>query len=147
VSGERRARFPVTVHLLFLRAGKVLLLRRFQTGYADGQYSVPAGHLDGGESVFAAGIREALEEVGVHVAERELAFSQVMHRRDGDERVDFFLEVKSWQGEPVNAEPEKCDDLQWARTDSLPQNTVPYVRRALENHLKKVRFSLFGWKG
>ncbi len=55
-----RARFPATVHLLLFRAGEVLLQRRLNTGYRDGEYSVPAGHLDGGETVIAAGIRGGL---------------------------------------------------------------------------------------
>ena len=140
-----RARFPATVHLLFVRDGRILLLRRFKTGYADGLYSVPGGHLDGNESVIAAGVREAREEVRVTVRAADMAFSNVMHRQEDDERVDFFLEVRAWQGEPVNAEPEKCDDLRWADVGDLPANTLPYVRRGIENHLQNVRFSLFGW--
>ena len=53
-----RARFPATVHLFFFRENQILLLRRFNTGFRDGEYSVPAGHLDGGETVMQAGIRE-----------------------------------------------------------------------------------------
>jgi 8-oxo-dGTP pyrophosphatase MutT (NUDIX family) len=49
-----RIRFPVTVHLLFIRDNQVLLLRRFNTGYEDGNYSIPAGHLDGDELVRVA---------------------------------------------------------------------------------------------
>lgn len=135
-----RATFPVTVHLFFFRENQILLLRRFNTGFRDGEYSVPAGHLDGGESVMQAAIREAEEETGVQIAENDLSFSTVMHRIEDDERVDFFVHVHQWQGEPFNAEPAKCDDLRWVDINALPANTIPYVRQALANHLAGLRF-------
>ena len=140
-----RTRFPVTVHLLFFRENQILMLRRFNTGYADGLYSVPAGHLDGGETVLTAGVREAEEEVGVRIEPDNLSFSTVMHRIEDDERVDFFLLVHKWECEPFNAEPGKCDDLRWVNIDQLPENTVEYVRRSIANHLNGVRFDEFGW--
>lgn len=142
-----RATFPVTVHLFFLRGRQILLSRRFQTGYRDGEYSVPAGHLDGDETVMAAASREATEEIGVHIKTDDIRFSSVMHRREGDERVDFFVQALAWQGEPFNNEPDKCDDLLWVDIESLPPNTVPYVRRAIHNHMKAVHFDEFGWPG
>src|SRR5574337_756907 len=138
-----RARFPATVHLFFFRGSQILLLRRFQTGYRDGEYSVPAGHLDGNESVMAAAAREAREETGVQIAADDLSFSSVMHRNEGDERIDFFLHVHKWRGEPINTEPDKCDELRWADLDSLPENTIPYVRRAIQNHLNGIPFDEF----
>lgn len=140
-----RATFPTTVHLFFFREDQVLLIRRFNTGFADGQYSVPAGHLDGGETVIAAARREAQEEVGVRLDPRCIHFSQVMHRRDGDERVDFFVNVSEWTGELINAEPEKCDDIRWFPVDSLPENTIPYIKQALHNHRNGIKFDEFGW--
>ncbi len=107
------AKFPVTVHMFFLRGNKILLMRRYQTGYMDGHYSVPAGHLDGNEPVRLAAVREAQEEIGVRVDPAEVRFAGVFHRSEGDERVDFFVHVQSWNGEPVNAEPEKCDEIRW----------------------------------
>jgi mutator protein MutT len=139
-----RATFPVTVHLFFFRENEVLLLRRFNTGFRDGEYSVPAGHLDGGETVIQAAVREAREETGVQIAETDISFSMVMHRMEGDERVDFFVQIQRWQGEPFNAEPEKCDDLRWVDIDALPANTIPYVRRAIANHLSGLRFDEYG---
>ncbi len=44
-----RKRVPATVHLLLIREGQILLLRRFNTRYDDGNYSVCAGHVDGNE--------------------------------------------------------------------------------------------------
>jgi mutator protein MutT len=140
-----RARFPVTVHLLFVRQDQVLVARRLNTGYRDGEYSVPAGHLDGGETVVAAAMREAREEVGVQLEAGDILFSSVMHRLEGEERVDFFVRVRAWAEEPFNNEPDKCDDLRWVGLHSLPQNTVPYVRRAIQNHLDGSVFDEFGW--
>jgi mutator protein MutT len=140
------AQFPVTVHMLFLRENKILLIRRFQTGYMDGHYSVPAGHLDGGEALRMAAVRESREEVGVRIDRADIHFAGVLHRLDGDERVDFFVHVRSWSGEPFNAEPEKCDDIRWVDVDSLPENTIPYVRRGIENFRAGVMFEEFGWK-
>jgi 8-oxo-dGTP diphosphatase len=140
-----RARFPVTVHLFFFREQQILLSRRFKTGYRDGDYGVPSGHLEGGETVTAAAAREALEEVGVQIADEDIVFSSVMHRREDDERVDFFVHVRAWRGEPFNMEPDKCDDLRWVDIQTPPANTVPYVRRAIQNHLQDVRFDEFGW--
>ena len=140
-----RARFPVTVHLLFFLGDQILLLRRFNTGYRDGEYSVPAGHLDGNETVMAAAAREAKEEIGVEFEAGAVAFSSVMHRNEDDERVDFFVHVRRWRGEPVNAEPDKCDQVCWVEVNNLPLNTIPYVRQAIQNHLNRVRFDEFGW--
>jgi len=135
-----RARFPVTVHLFFLCENQILISRRFNTGFRDGEYSVPAGHLDGGETVMEAGVREAKEEVGVELNVNDMVFSSVMHRIEDDERVDFFVHVHKWQGEPFNAEPDKCDDLRWVEINNLPANTVPYVKQALMNHLNNIPF-------
>ena len=140
-----RATFPVTVHLLFFREDQVLLLRRFNTGYADGHYSVPAGHLDGGETVIAAAAREGFEETGVRIEAGDVDFSSVVHRRDGDERVDFFVHIRNWQGDPVNTEPDKCDELRWVKVDALPDNVIPYVRKAIENHRSGIKFLEVGW--
>ena len=138
-------KFPVTVHMFFLRDNQILLIRRFQTGYMDGHYSVPAGHLDGNEPVRLAAVREALEEVGVRIDPAAMAFAGVMHRLEGDERVDFFIRVKEWSGEPVNMESQKCDEIRWTDINDLPDNTIPYIRRAIKNFQSGVMFEEFGW--
>jgi 8-oxo-dGTP pyrophosphatase MutT (NUDIX family) len=39
-------------------------VKRAGTGFADGSYSLPCGHMDGGETAAQAMQREALEELG-----------------------------------------------------------------------------------
>ncbi len=113
------------MHLFLLQGGKVLLLRRYQTGYEDGNFSVVAGHLDGNETVVAAAMREAREEVGVVLAAQDLRVVGVMHRRSTDERIDWFVVCERWAGEITNAEPEKCDELCWADPERLPAERHP----------------------
>jgi 8-oxo-dGTP diphosphatase len=140
-----RSSFLVAVHLFFLKDDKILLLRRFNTGYEDGNYSVVAGHVDAGETVTQAAIREAQEEAGVVLQPEELQVVHIMNRKSNDERVDFFIVVKGWSGEIRNMEPEKCDNLSWFPLDSLPANMIPYVRYAIENYQKGILYSEFGW--
>lgn len=141
-----RHTLPVAVHVFLLRGEHVLLLRRHNTGYEDGNYSVPAGHLDGGESVIAAAVREAREETGIRIAHNDIQVVGVMHRlpSDGD-RIDFFVSAATWDGEPTNMEPEKCDRLAWFPMDQLPENTIPYIRSGVEAYRSGEWFTLFGW--
>jgi 8-oxo-dGTP pyrophosphatase MutT (NUDIX family) len=144
--------FIGAVHLFLVSDGKILLLRRCNTGYEDGNYSVPAGHVDGNERVSTAMLREAQEEAGIVIDEKDLRFAHVMHRishgthpSGTDERIDFFFEAVRWQGDPIIAEPNKCDDLSWFPLNNLPSNVIPYIKTAIENYQKHISFSEFGW--
>lgn len=141
-----RSRYPVAVHLFFLRENQILLLRRFNTGYEDGNYSVPAGHVETGETVTRAAIREAMEEVGVIINPADMQIVHVMNRKSEDERIDFFVALHKWMGEATNAEPEKCDEIQWMQLGELPLNTIPYVKHALECFQSGKYYSEFGWE-
>lgn len=138
-------KFVSAVHLFLVKDGKILLLRRFNTGYEDGNYSVPAGHIDGEEKATKAMIREAAEETGIVIKEDQLRMVHVMHRKSTEERIDFFFEATRWQGNPKVIEMNKCDDLNWFPLSQLPQNMVPYVKSGIENYKNKVSFSEFGW--
>jgi 8-oxo-dGTP diphosphatase len=131
------------VYLFFIRNDKLLLMRRTNTGWKDGEYGVPAGHLEKDESVLQACTREAREEAGVEIDEKDLRFVHVTHRRQNFEYIDFYFAVNKWQGEPIINEKDKADDVDWFPLDSLPTNTVDYVKAGFENYRKGILFSLF----
>ncbi len=138
-----RDRSIVDVHLLLVRHGWILLGLRQHTGYQDGSFHLPAGHLEAGESLVGALVREAGEELGITIDPDDAGFVHLMHRwRRG--RVAAFFEVTRWHGEPTNAEPGKCATLQWFDLDRLPANLVASARHAIGHHRAGVAFSLDG---
>jgi 8-oxo-dGTP diphosphatase len=55
----------VAVYGILTENGRILLMRRAGSGYHDGELSLPAGHLDAGEDVRSALVRELREELRI----------------------------------------------------------------------------------
>lgn len=136
VLGMDRFRVVPAAYVVLRRGDEVLLLLRANTGYMDGYWAVPAGHVEKDESVLEAAVREAREEAGVEIDPADLVPVTAMHRTGGngdpiDERVDFFFTASKWAGEPRLMEPEKADGLDWFALDKLPDPVVPHEARVL----------------
>ncbi|NDI33935.1 NUDIX hydrolase [Chengkuizengella sediminis] len=140
--------FYGSVHVLFYQnENEVLLLKRQNTGFEDGKWGTVAGKIDGKEEVVSAAIREANEEAGVIIDSTEVHVVGVMHRNNiKNEWIDFYVKVDLWQGEIVNAEPDKCEELKWFKLDKLPDNMIPCIRKAIEKNHKQMWFDSFGWE-
>jgi 8-oxo-dGTP diphosphatase len=142
---KERFKLIPTVYLLLRRGNEVLLLKRVNTGYQDGKYSVITGHLEGDELATAGIVREAKEEAGITIDPTNIKLVHTCHRLTrndpGQERMDLIFETATWQGEVANAEPHKCDDLSWFRLDALPDNMLPLVRNIINDVERGVNFS------
>lgn len=146
VASGQRHKVIGDVHLLLTDGqGRVLFGRRANTGYEDGAYHLPSGHLEAGESVVDALVREAKEEIGVTIDPAAVGFAHVMHNSSSGGRVAFFFSVEEWEGEVSNMEPGKCDDLAWFALDALPGRMIGYCRDALRHIADQRQFSTFGW--
>lgn len=144
--GQRRHKLTGDVHLLLIdRNGQALFGRRQNTGFEDGTWHVPAGHLEAGESVVQALIREAKEEVDVIIAPEDVEFAHIMHSSSSGGRAAFFFIVRHWGGTPENREPEKCTELAWFALDVLPDHLIGYFRAALDHIAAGEPFSVYGW--
>lgn len=121
------------VFVLFRKADKVLLVLRQNTGWSDNMYTMPAGHVEAGETFRQAAVREALEEVGLTVAPENLKHRLTLHEiKPAEGRVGITLEATSWRGEPYNAEPHMHGEVAWFELNSLPPNLVPQALYSLE---------------
>lgn len=146
---EERHKNICVSYLVLLKNNKILLLRRFNTGYEDGKYCMIAGHVNFGENFSQCVIREAKEEAGITLKAKDLEVVHVMHRKsDMDEnydRVDIFFIAKKWSGKIENREPDKCDNLLWFDIDNIPKNIIPYVKQAVNAIKNKIYYSEYGW--
>lgn len=139
---KERFKIIPSVYLILIKDNKILLSRRYNTGYRDGEYSLPAGHLDGVETFKQAMVREAKEEIGLILDEINLKLAHTMNRRiPNNERIDLFFIARKWQGQPKIMEPEKCDDLSWFDLNNLPKETIPYIKQAIDSFLNKIIYS------
>jgi len=139
------------VHLFLTdeEENKILLARRYNTGYEDGKYSLIAGHVDEKETVREAIIRESDEEAGIALKKEDLEIRHVMHRRREKEteldRIDFFIKALNWTGTPRIMEEDKCDEMKWFKMNDLPENIIPYIKFAIKEFQMKSYYSEFGW--
>jgi mutator protein MutT len=137
-------------YLFLEKENKILLLRRYNTKYEDGKYSMIAGHVDPGETFSQCIVREAKEEAGIFIAPEDITVAHIMQRNSqkpiNNERIDVFFTVKKWTGEIQNKEPQKCDDLSWFDINNLPENTIPYIKHVITCISNNVFYSEYGWE-
>jgi 8-oxo-dGTP diphosphatase len=129
-----RLRVKVAVFLLLEKQDKYLFSQRCNTGYADGLYSLPSGHVDPGEFPREAMVREAREEIGLDIDKEDLHLVHIMFVQDT--YVEYYFKALQWKGEPINAEPEKCSDIRWASISEISNTMSKLVAVAL-NHIDK----------
>ena len=139
----------VDVHMLLRRDGKILLLRRAGDTWASGQLCLPSGHVEDGESILQAVIRETAEECGIAFAPDVVHLALSIHQRNpgtAHARIGFAFEpIGPWDGEPVNAEPHKHSELVWADPGHLPPDTVDYTAAIIKAAERGDNFALNGW--
>ncbi|GAB3494110.1 NUDIX domain-containing protein [Amycolatopsis cihanbeyliensis] len=136
----------IDVHVLLVRGDELLLTQRRGT-YGSGMWHLPSGKLDAGESLLAAAVREAEEEVGVLIAPAELRHVHTVHVAGSGPvpRLGVFFEAQRWIGEPDNREPDKCSAVEWFRLDSLPDEVIPYPLAGIRGYLEGIPFGVLGW--
>jgi 8-oxo-dGTP diphosphatase len=142
---KERYQSRLAVYILFKKEEKVLLLLRQNTGYDDGKYTLPAGHVEENETIKEAAIREAFEETGVVINPEALKLIHVMYRKSNFPYVEFYWECTQWLGEITNNEPEKCKELSFYSLQTLPQNISTNIKPILHRKLDEVNFSEVGW--
>lgn len=139
---KNRFKSVVCVDLMLVKSDgdnkRVLLAKRKNTGSNDGEYELPGGHLEDGEDLFDAMIRESKEELNIDLKREDLKIINILHHYSGG-RLNFIFSAENVNTIPKIAEPDKCDELKWVNIDKLPKDTMDKVSMII-NNIKSGKF-------
>lgn len=125
------------VHLILRRGPEILCALRAGQGYGSGEWALPCGKVNPGESVTDAAVREAHEELGVTIAPTDLTVGHTVHARHGTtDHLGVFFEARTWTGTLTNREPTKCDALRWFLFTKLPTPLMDYSAAGLRGYFE-----------
>jgi len=141
----------IASYVIVRQEGKIAFVLRSNTTWMNGFYGLPSGKVEKKENYLNAAIREAKEEIGIDIDKADLEHALTMHRQEESGNrdnmwVDMFFEVKKWQGEPINAEPNVHGELVWLDPAKLPKNVVPSVKYALKHIEAGQTYAEYGWE-
>ena len=134
---EERYQSMIVADLLLKRINEtngkeeILLALRKNTGYNDGEYELPGGHVDAGEDVMNAMIREAKEELNIELERESLKIEHILHHYKGN-RLKFVISADRYCGELKIGEPDKCEKLEWFNIEQLPENMDKKAKKVLK---------------
>ena len=130
----------VGVGAIIVEGDRVVLVKRGHPPLA-GEWSIPGGVLEVGETLREAAVREAMEETGLTVEPGELlgVFDRVL--RDSDGRTRYHYVLIDFLCRRISGEPHAAGDAEearWFTRDeikqlSLAKDTAEVIERGFES--------------
>jgi len=129
----------VGVGAIILEPDRVVLVKRAHPPLS-GEWSIPGGLLEVGETLRQAAVREALEETGLRVEVGELLGVYDRILRDADERTLYHYVLVDFLCRRIEGEPLGAGDAAEARWFtrgevgqlSLPEDTAEVIKLGFE---------------
>lgn len=107
--------------LCFLHTSSDILLAMKKVRFGAGKLNEVGGHVEDGETVEQAIVRETFEEIGVSINEENLEKVAILHfafdtKPEWNQECHVFL-TSEWEGEPTESEEMSPE---WYSKDDLP---------------------------
>ena len=123
--------------------GEILFQRRCGSKLWPDFLGLPAGHVDKGEDVYQALVREAREELNIDINVKDIEDTFVVNRINKNLKpyYDVYFVIKNYKGIIKINEPNKCQELKWVLLDNMPDDVIEFEKIALDNYEKGIKFS------
>jgi 8-oxo-dGTP diphosphatase len=111
----------VGIGVLLIKDNKLLLGKR-KGSHGEGEYALPGGHLELGETFEECALRELKEEAGLDIKVKKPKFLCVtnLQRYHPKHYVDIGMLAQWESGEAEVTEPDKINSWQWYSLNELP---------------------------
>ena len=119
-SGTYPKKPVVAVGAVVLHRDRILLVRRGKQP-AKGEWAIPGGRVELGETMHEAAAREVLEETGISVRPGKMVYFFETIQPDPDARIRFHYVILDFMAEYLSGEPVPRDDAMDARWVSLAE--------------------------
>lgn len=138
----------IGTHLILIKDGKLLLQLNASPPF-QGMYTFVAGHVDEGENVIEALVREAKEEANIILDPNKMTVKYIHqipnapYKGETKDIINFFIEATEFEGIPSVNEPEKCDEVGFFDLNALPDNLSGLTQDGLKAYLKGEIFNVY----
>ena len=126
------ASFPkAAVGALVIKEDRILLVRRGNPP-ARGEWAIPGGRMEPGETFREAAEREILEETGIRIRAGEVVAVCDHIEKNPDGSLRFHYLIVDVFGEYIEGEPRAADDADeaaWVRQDDFPGMPIAATTR------------------
>ena len=137
--------FRVAINLIIKQDNKILLMRRYNTGWNDGMYALMGGHVESAENPYSTVIREAKEELGITIKKKDL--KHLLTMTVNPDHIYLYFMCSEFEGKITNMEKNQCDDIRFFNINELPNNLIDADKLAINTILKEksISFKTFGY--
>ena len=141
----------IGVHLMLIQNNKLLLQER-KGGFTDGLFTPVSGHVDKGEGVIDALIREAKEEAGILLKKENLKINVIAHLLDAPYKgkradiINYFIFTDTYSGQIDNKEPDKTARLKFFDLNDLPTQLMHHIFEVIKAYNKGENYVLIDYR-
>ena len=133
-----KQRPKIGVNVFVIKDNKLLLGQRKNTS-GDGDWGLPGGHLEFGESLIFGASRELGEETGIKA--KNLKFLNMVNDPNPDYHyLHLSFIAEDFEGEPKLTEPDKCYGWEWFDLTALPINIFVGHQKNIKAFFDKILF-------